>query len=346
LLWIAGLLLLAVAGIAVFLATLDASAYGRALERQLSAALGRTVSVGSVSIGLSLPPTLFVRDLRVKNPGWASRPDFITAASGNARVDLMALWHGQVELRALHLQGVDLQFERNTDGAGNWSFGAPDRGDTQSALPDFDAVSVADARIAWRQGDGSTSQVQVGSAEATIRDGAPFTLSGQVTYGDIVLRLAVKADASLQAALGGKPTQVSVTLEPKGASLTLNGRLVSLESLEGVDIGFEIKGAHLDVWSAVVGQTLPAWGPYRLSGQVRYAQASLQLQDLRLLLDGLPMQPSQLQIDTGTAVFGADVDTRLTAEGKLGGTAFSLQAGSAPLAIHSRKKSSSAGVSQ
>ena len=91
LLWIAGLLLLAVAGVAVFLATLDASVYRRALERQLSAALGRTVSVGSVSIGLSVPPTLFARDLRVTNPGWASRPDFITAASGNVRVDLMAL---------------------------------------------------------------------------------------------------------------------------------------------------------------------------------------------------------------------------------------------------------------
>lgn len=332
LLWSTGLLLAAAAGVVLFLATLDASVYRRALERQLSTALGRTVLAGSVSIGLSVPPTLFARDLRIANPGWASRPDFVTAASGNVGVDLLALWHGHVELRALHLQGVDLLLERNADGAGNWAFGAPDRGDSRVALPDFDAVSLAEARIAWRHGDGSTAHFLVDSAETTIRDGAPFALRGQVTYGETPMRLSVKADTSLQAALKGKACQVTIALEPKGASLTLDARLASLDSLEGAEIGFEVKGERLDAWSAVVGQALPGWGPYRLSGQAGYTQASLQLKDLRLLLDGLPMQPSRLEIGAGTAALGAKIDTRLMAEGKIGDAAFSLQASSAPLA--------------
>jgi uncharacterized protein involved in outer membrane biogenesis len=331
LLWPVGLLLIVAAGVVLFLATLDADVYRRALERQLSAAMGRTVSVGSLSISLSVPPTLSARDLRVANPTWASRPDFVTAASGVARVDLLALWQGQVELHALHLHGVDLLLERNAEGAGNWAFGAPDRADSPAALLDFGAVSLAEARIAWRQGDGSTAQLQVDSAEATIRAGAPFALHGQLTYGETPMRLAVQADASLQAALDGKPWHLSMALEAKDASLALDARLPSLDSLEGAELGFEVKGERLDAWSGVVGRTLPRWGPYRLSGQARYAQTSLQVEDLRLSLDGLPMQPSHLEIGTGTALLGANIDTRLTAEGEIGDAAFSLDARSAPL---------------
>ena len=225
LLWSAGLLLVAAVGVILFLKTLDADVYRRALERELSSILGRTVSIGGLSFNVSLIPSLAARDLRIANPPWASRTDFVTAASGQARIDLIALWEGRVELRALHLQGVDLLLERNADGKGNWLLRAPGRDTTAADLPDFDAVSLADARIAWRQGDRSIWQVQVDTAEATIRKGAPFEFRGQLAYRETAMRLAVKADSSLQAALAGKPWHLSVALEPKRASLTLDARL-------------------------------------------------------------------------------------------------------------------------
>ena len=333
-LWGVGFLLAATAWVMLLLATLDAGVYRRALEQQLSAALGRTVSVGSLSISWSLPATLSARDLRIANPHWASRPDFVIAASSDVRVDLIGLWYGQVVLHALRLRGVDMLLERNADGASNWTFGSPDRSASSVVLPDFDSVSLAEARIAWRQGDGSTAQIQVDSAEARIRTDAPFELHGQVRYGETPMRLAVKADKSLQAALEGKPWRLSMALEAKDASLTLDARLPALNSfnsLEGAELGFNVKGERLDAWSGVVGQALPRWGPYRLSARAHYTQASLQVEDLRLSLDGLPMQASHLEIGSGTAVVGANIDSRLTVEGKIGDTAFSLDAGSAPL---------------
>ena len=331
LLWGVGLLLAAIVGVMTLLATLDVGVYRRTLEQQLSAALGRTVAVGSLSIDWSMPPTLSARDLRIANPPWASRPDFVTAASGDVRVALGALWHGQIELHALHLRGVDLLLERNTDGVGNWTFGAPDRGDSPVLLPDFDSVSLAEARIAWRRGDGSTAQLQVASVEARIRSDVPFELRGQASYGETPMRLVVQGDSSLQAALAGKPWRLSMALEPKDASLTLDARLPSIDSLEGAELGFTVQGDRLDAWSGIVGRPLPRWGPYRLSAQTHYTQASLQVADLRLSLDGLPMQASHLEIGSGTAVLGANVDTRLTVEGRIGDAAFSLDASSAPL---------------
>ena len=51
---------------------------------------------------------------------------------------------------------------------------------------------------------------------------------------------------------------------------------------------------------------------------------------MNLSLDGLPTQPSRLEIGSGKAVLGASVDTRLAVKGKIGESAFSLEASSAP----------------
>ena len=330
LLWVMGLLLAAVAGVMLFLQTLDAGVYQRALERKLSSALDRKVSMGSLSFDLAVRPTLSVRDLRIANPPWASRPDFVTVASGKANVDLIALWNGQVELRAVQLEGVDLLLERKPEGEGNWTFGTPDRGSPRASLPDFGTVSLTDTHMGWRQRDGSVEQVRVDTAEATINHGEPFRLQAQADHRGSPVHLRVEANASLQAALKGEPWRLSVGLEPKGASLALDVRLASIASLEGAELGWEITGEHLDAWSGILGRELPGWGPYRLSAQTRYARGTLQVDDVRLSLDGLPTQPSRLEIGTGQAVLGAGVDTRLTVEGKVGDAAFSLEASTAP----------------
>lgn len=329
LLWTIGLLLAAVLGVVLFLKTLDAEVYQRALERELSSVLDRKVSMGSVSFELALRPTLSVRDLRIANPPWASRPDFVTAASGEGRLDLVALWKGRVEMRAMRLEGVDLLLERNAQGEGNWLFGTPDRGTRRAALPDFGTVSLTDVRIGWRPEGGAVDQLRVDSAEATISGGVPFRIQALADYRQTPMQLTVEANASLQAALDGEPWRLSVGLRPRGAAVALDVRLPSIGSLEGVELGIEAAGEHLDAWSGVLGRTLPGWGPYRLSAQARYGQGSLQVEDLNLSLDGLPMQPSRLQIGSGKAVLGASVDTRLAVEGKIGDAPFSVEVSSA-----------------
>ncbi|MBI1283586.1 MAG: hypothetical protein GC183_04515 [Thiobacillus sp.] len=65
--------------------------------------------------------------------------------------------------------------------------------------------------------DGTTTQLRIDHAEATILADAPFELCGQVTYGETPMRQSVKGDASLQPALAGKPLQVPLVLESKEA---------------------------------------------------------------------------------------------------------------------------------
>ena len=92
--WVAGVvvfLLLALIGIAFFV---DTDAYRPRLERELTQLLGREIAAERLSIAFSFYPTLSVRELRVANPSWASRPYFLTATNVELRLDLMALFHG------------------------------------------------------------------------------------------------------------------------------------------------------------------------------------------------------------------------------------------------------------
>lgn len=336
LLWVVGLLIAVWSGVMLFLRTLDAEIYRRALERELTSLLARQVSISALTFDVSLRPTLVARDLSIANPQWASRPQFATAAGAKVRIDLVALWHGHVDLRAVHLQGLDLLLERNAEGAGNWQMGTPDDDDSSANLPDFDAVSLADARIAWRSREGAIWEARVDSAEATIRDGAPFEVRAQGVYRDAPVALWLKGDVSLQAALNGSAWQVTGRLDPRGAQLEIDARLPAGAALDGAEVALEAQGERLDAWTPLVQRALPAWGPYRVSARVRNAQSGVQVDALRLSLHGLPMQPSRIEIESGNAEFGEAVQTRFSARGKLGEAPFSLEASSEPPAKWTR----------
>src|SRR5262245_46955936 len=200
LVWGTGLLVVLTAALALFLSTLDAAIYQRALEAELSDLLKRPVSVRSVSFAVSLFPTLSARDLRIANPPWASRPNFVTAGEAAIRIDLAALWHGTIELRSVELREVGILLERDTNGVGNWRFGGPGS-DSPPDLPDFDGVELTDARIGWRATDGASVEVQIETANATVRRDRPFRLEAQGVYRGTPMETIVSSDAPLQAAL-------------------------------------------------------------------------------------------------------------------------------------------------
>ncbi|MDM0014932.1 AsmA family protein [Variovorax sp. J22P168] len=330
LLWASiGLLVLAIIGVVIFLETLDADVYRRKLEQELSNALGRQVSIGAMSFDVAMRPTLAVRDLRIANPAWASRPDFLSVSTGEARVDLEALLKGRVTVRSVRLNGIDLLLERNPQGEGNWVFGTPDSGSKPLDLPDFDDVTLADARIAWKRADGSAVQARIDSAQAAIVEGLPFDLRAQGSYEGHAVRLTAKSQASLQSAIARNPWRVAIGLDQQDASLAFDVRWPSIYSLEGIEIGVEAAGKRLDSWAGIVGRPLPGWGPYRLSGQSRFSPGKFEADGLKLSLDGLPTHPPLLEIDSGRVAFGSGTDTQLSAAGRIGETAVSLEASGA-----------------
>src|SRR5271165_776949 len=76
---VGGVIVLLVAGVAVFLATLDPNSYKSQIIAAVQSATGRELTIGGrISLSLSLRPTLQVSDVSLSNPPGFSRPQMVT----------------------------------------------------------------------------------------------------------------------------------------------------------------------------------------------------------------------------------------------------------------------------
>jgi uncharacterized protein involved in outer membrane biogenesis len=224
LLWAAALAAVALIALLVVALTIDPDAYRPAVQRELTQALGRDVSIERLSFAVSLRPTVAMRGLRIANPPWASRPHLLTADEGAVRIDLIALWRGRIEIGNLAIAGVDLLLERDGNGVGNWMLGRAHRdenGRDTRRLPDFDAISFQNIQVGLRGPDGTITSTRIDEATAVVRTDRPFELRARAVYRQTPLTAELKANASLQSALEGQPIAAAVAVQGPDAQADL-----------------------------------------------------------------------------------------------------------------------------
>ncbi len=335
---VAGLMVLLLIALACAVLFIEPDTYRPVVQRQLSAALGREVTIGRLEIGKSLYPTVAITGLQVANPAWASRPNLLSVSSASARLNLVALVRGEVEIGRIKLQGVDLLLERDRNNVGNWKFASSEpgaAGNQAAQLPGLDEIVIRDAQIGWRDGDGTLTEVRIERANATLPANKPLRIEARVAYRQVPIDANLTASTSLSNALSGQPVSASVALRALDARANLEISTLSLLDFAGVSINFAVNGQQLDALAALVDQPLPALGPYRVSGRTRFTTGVVRLDNLRLFIDGLsgktPLALSRIEIDSGEVVLGREVATTAQLAGRLDASRFGLDVTTANL---------------
>ncbi len=151
------LVVVVIAAMLIIPAFVNVKQFKAPLEKYLSTASGRTVSVGD-DVRLSLFPWAGVSfsDLKVGNPPAFAEKDFLTVKSFDVRVKLLPLLFKQVEVDRLVVQEPRAFLVTNKDGHVSWDFGArppeaqpaakPDSSPTQTGLP-IQSLMVGDLKI-------------------------------------------------------------------------------------------------------------------------------------------------------------------------------------------------------
>ena len=194
---IVALPLIALGGAAAWLMTADLRPF---VERELSAALERPVKVGALSIRWGDPLTLDIKDLSIANPSWADTAEMVTLGHAFARIDAMPLLHGTLRYERLDIDKLVVVLERNTQGAGNWKFGAaatpgpaivPKNRQQMPTLLDF---TLSDSQIRYRTGGTHWLTIDISNAKVnTAGDDQPVTLSAEGAYNEIPAKLSPSA---------------------------------------------------------------------------------------------------------------------------------------------------------
>ncbi len=256
LLWgFAGLLLLLLLSPLALRAALERGALTAQLDAALQRATGREVTLGPITLGLSLPPRVTVRDVRVANLPGTEAPDFARIGRLEVTVALRALLDGRVEILDLRLVEAELWLERDASGAANWRLGG-EGGTTGGTLPGRVLIEASHLHPP----DGLPGPIGIDSL--TIRRPG----DGLVVQGRVRLREeAMQLDASLGAAFA-----LRATLAGEGFRLAAEGRVAPSLADPAWNLALTAEVASPARLMALIGSsaTLPALGPLRGTAQV------------------------------------------------------------------------------
>lgn len=204
-----GVVVIAIAGLAVFVATFDANRYKPEIEGLAQKHLGRTLNLGG-DMSLSLWPVLGLRaeQVSVGNAEGFTDLQFAEAESLVLGVQLMPLLSKRLEVDEVALDGLKLFLERRKDGSNNWQL-AP-----QAAAPEPVAEAPAAAPAAAREFGLLVGGVTLSRAEIQFRDGA----SGEVWN-------IAPVDLSTGTIEPGKPFDAKLAIGIAQADKKLQGQL-------------------------------------------------------------------------------------------------------------------------
>lgn len=317
---VAGLLALLTLAIAILL-SLDVETYRRPLQSELSARIGRPVTLGgAMSWKISLWPTLVVERVSVGNPAWASRPTFAHAERVLVQVALPPLLRGHIEILQLRLEGADVLLERGPHDAKNWILGKSQQG--SFTLPEIDALSCERCVLAYRSASGEEQRLSVSAVSAVLDRGEPIQLHATASYGDSAFTVSLLGGTP-EALIGGR-TAWPIKLEMRAGDATLEIEGTTTRLLEGkdFDLRLEARGERLADLGKLVDINLPPLGPYRLSARAKETSGTYHLTEVEAHL-GDPGKPGHLVVTEATAALAYDQPIELKAAGRYNEAPFS-----------------------
>ena len=339
---------LAVLGALVFV---HPNAWRPEVEAAVQRTTGRVLRIGRLAFVPSLSPTLSVTGLELANLPGGSRPDMITVAHAEARLALLPLLAGRIEIARLLLIRPDILLERDTAGRPNWRFGGrpaaagPAQPTSPAAPPGSGpgvlvrALRIEDARVTWRGKDAGVPtrlDLHVLEADASGLE-APVMLTARGAYAGQEFAASVEAGplSRLFDAAAATPWPVKGMLEMPGARLTVTGALT--HPLDGDGYALSVQGAAVNL-SALDGLLATHLPPLR---QVAFAARVVDAGGRLPEVTGLAVRAGASDLDTlvgGLKLAHAEMSAaglgepvRAEATGSLRGVALHVTAALGPL---------------
>ena len=289
--WIAlsgAALLFVLAASAYFvLRTYDYNKLKPRITRLAAEATGRQLTLGGeIGFEFGLSPALTVTDVALANASWASDPQMITARRIEARIRLMPLLFGNVEIKHLSLSGVEIALQTDDAGHRNWEFTAPAGAASPFGLPARLHIAVEDVRVAnltlayRNEKTGRVNRFNLAGLEISRRsetdflnlklkadyDGQPVALSGRI--------------GRIQRILSGKRFPLALSGQLSSADVSIEGAIEDIRALRGADLNVRVSGKNIQQLGLGYLTGLPQTDAFALSGHLAGSGQSATLESV------------------------------------------------------------------
>jgi len=292
---------------------------------------GRSFTIeGDLGLALSLVPTVRVEEARLGNADWGSAPDMATIGRFEARLALLPLLQGNIQVNRLLLADSDILLETDDQGRGNWILDALQQEPAPAVQPDSGTGGLPPVNI---------SEIMISNVRVTYRDGVTgnSTLLAIDTISSHTRSFNDPTDLTLNAAYNGIPVTLTGMLGPLAVlvandefpirvqitadALTLDADGSVKRPLEGkgVELSLRLAAGSLADISTLAGTDLPALGPLQLAAVLIREDQDLEIRDLDARLGDSDLTGKLLVTTTATRpVLQADLHSRLLDLSRLG----------------------------
>ncbi len=269
------LVLVLVAGAALFISQLDPNEYRGALADIVEDATGRELRVaGDLHITLFPAPSMEANDVAFANASWASQPDMVRAKRLRAEVALLPLLKGRIVVQRFIAIEPQVFLETDAGGRGNWQFGdepgAGAEADSSASTTELgiivSEVRVEKASLDYR--DGTTKRKTVVNVEQLTlgveRPGGRLALSLRASYQDLPVTLDGTFGAA-DAILRNQPIDVDLAGMLGDAGFTVKG--IVGEPLQAKDLRLDValKSKSTKKITDLTGVEIEELGPVELT---------------------------------------------------------------------------------
>lgn len=303
LLWIAGILVLLVAGVVVAIFVID---WTDQAESMASAAMGREVRIGSLDIDPGWTTTVHATDVNVANTEWGKSDALFALEEGRVSVRVWPLITGRTEIPEIVLRRPVIALEKNAEGQANWDVGAGAEAageavkpDERSEVPLIGRLIIEDGKLSYRDATRDLDlqgKIETAKADASGEDALNLSLDG--TLEKRPLKLAFAGGSILQLRETEQPYPVDVDLRFGKTHVKAKGTVTDPVQLSGVNINFAVEGPTLADVFPIFRIPLPDTKPYSLAGDLAHEGESWKFQNFKGRVGGSDLEGT-LSIDQG-----------------------------------------------
>jgi len=222
----------------VWLATLDLQAQRARIETMASQALAREVHIdGPLKLRASLFPSVSIENVRIANPEWAAKPDFLAVRQLEVEVNPWALLSKKFEIRDIELTGVKLYLQRGSDLDATWKFNlGTKQGSSPGVIPDIVALHARDVLITYHPSDRPPLNISIDELQASLVHDEPVTINLNGKVRNFPLSIDLQGDNFADLLIPGKRWPFKGTLGTDIQDLDFEGYVSDTPELNGVEL--------------------------------------------------------------------------------------------------------------
>ena len=267
------------------LAVMPWSVFTPLVESRVSAAIGRPVTIGDMSVSLGRITRITLDNVRIANPaGFDPDPPFAQAERVTLDLDTGALLRGwRIVLPQVEVARPVLHLLSPREGVTNYMLDLPTpSGQENSGGPEIGRLRILDgeARVAIAHLR-AEMQARFATQEPEGGGAARIVAQAEGTYAGQPIQANFTGGALLALQEGGEPWPVELRIANGPTRASVTGTLRDPLALAGADVRLELEGPNMEQLTPLTGVPFPPTPRYRLQGRLAQQEGQLRLSDLQ-----------------------------------------------------------------